>query len=53
MTHPEGRIFGLDLLRAVAVLLVIFHHSLFYLLTPACVFALGWSVKSESARSLS
>jgi peptidoglycan/LPS O-acetylase OafA/YrhL len=33
---PKQRIFGLDLLRATAVLFVVFHHSLFYTSAPAC-----------------
>jgi peptidoglycan/LPS O-acetylase OafA/YrhL len=38
----KDRIFGLDLLRATAVLLVIFHHSLFYLTAPGWVRSFGW-----------
>lgn len=41
MPSPE-RIFGLDLLRAVAVLLVVFHHSIYFLNPSALVGSLGW-----------
>jgi len=40
--HSKERIFGLDLLRAMAVLLVVFHHSLSYTEVPWWVSSLGW-----------
>jgi peptidoglycan/LPS O-acetylase OafA/YrhL len=38
----KDRIFGLDLLRAMAVLLVVFHHSLLYTTAPAWLNRFGW-----------
>ncbi len=38
----KDRIFGLDFLRTVAVLLVIFHHSLSFLKAPACLYNYAW-----------
>lgn len=38
----KERIFGLDFLRATAVLLVIFHHSLSFVVAPAWMNGLGW-----------
>jgi peptidoglycan/LPS O-acetylase OafA/YrhL len=38
----QERIFGLDLLRAVAVLLVVFHHSIYFLNPAPWVGGLGW-----------
>ena len=39
----KERIFGLDLLRAMAVLLVVFHHSLAYVDAPRWLVSFGWA----------
>ncbi len=38
----KERIFGLDLLRATAVLLVVFHHSLSFVAAPLWLNSFGW-----------
>jgi len=38
----KDRIFGLDLLRATAVLLVVFHHSLSFTAASTSLYAYGW-----------
>src|SRR5579871_6125771 len=41
MVNESNRIFGLDLLRALAVLFVIFHHSLLYVRPWPWLYAFG------------